>query len=150
MGNFELDQTNLFYKFITVVSSILLYHMYGGQFILFPPPPALISGAVQIQNINIYLICYCSVMDGSKTITRRYPGRGSVYYSVWWISILLGVAFKLEKTRRKEEKRNEKSRGGGGGRGSKGFRSHTSKYNIKIPSRYEIKDLVDTDLRNIV
>ena len=23
----------------------------------------------------------CSSMDGSKTITRRYPGRGSVYFS---------------------------------------------------------------------
>ena len=33
MGNFELDLTShLFYKFITVVSSMLLYHMYGGWF----------------------------------------------------------------------------------------------------------------------
>ena len=31
VGNFELDLTSyLFYKFITVVSTILLYHMYGG------------------------------------------------------------------------------------------------------------------------
>ena len=36
VGNFELDLTShLFYKFITVVSSILLYHMYGRRFILF-------------------------------------------------------------------------------------------------------------------
>ena len=34
--NFELDLTSyLFYTFITVVSTILLYHMYGGWFILF-------------------------------------------------------------------------------------------------------------------
>ena len=34
VGNFELDPTSyLFYKFITVVSTILLfYHMYGGWF----------------------------------------------------------------------------------------------------------------------
>ena len=36
MGNFELDLTShIFYKFITVVSTILLYHMYGRRFILF-------------------------------------------------------------------------------------------------------------------
>ena len=30
VGNFELDLTSyLFYKFITVVSTILLYRMYG-------------------------------------------------------------------------------------------------------------------------
>ena len=36
MGNFELDLiSHLFYKFVTVVSSILLYHMYGRRIILF-------------------------------------------------------------------------------------------------------------------
>ena len=40
LGNFELDLTSyLFYKFITVVSTILLYHMYGRWFILFFFPP---------------------------------------------------------------------------------------------------------------
>ena len=35
-GNFELDLTShLFYKFINVVSTILLYCMYGRRFILF-------------------------------------------------------------------------------------------------------------------
>ena len=34
VGNFELDRTShLLYKFITVVFSILLYHMYGRRFI---------------------------------------------------------------------------------------------------------------------
>ena len=58
MGNFELGETShLFYKFITVVSTILLYHMYGRRFILFflSPPGALISGRVRIQNIISYL-----------------------------------------------------------------------------------------------
>ena len=36
--------------------------------------------------------------DGSKTITRRYPGRGSVYYSIA-ISIIDG-AFKQAKGRK--------------------------------------------------
>ena len=36
VGNFELDLTShLFYKCITVVSTVLLYHMYGKRFILF-------------------------------------------------------------------------------------------------------------------
>ena len=48
-----------------------------------------------------------SGMYGSKTITWRYPGRGgSVYCSVWRISIL-GGAFKQEKARKKRR------RGGG-------------------------------------
>ena len=56
MGNFELGKTSyLFYKFITVVSTILLYHMYGGRVFLFLLPPALISGRVRIQNIISYL-----------------------------------------------------------------------------------------------
>ena len=57
-GEFELDQTShLSYKFITVVSTIiLLYHMYGRRYILFCLPPALISGRVRIQNIISYLI----------------------------------------------------------------------------------------------
>ena len=34
VGSFELDLTShLFYKFISVVSSILLYHMNGRRFI---------------------------------------------------------------------------------------------------------------------
>ena len=58
MGNFELGKTSqLFYKFITaVVSTIMLYHVYGRRFILFfPPPGALIWGRVRIQNIISYL-----------------------------------------------------------------------------------------------
>ena len=49
-----------FYKFITVVSAILVYHMYGRQFILFFFPTVLISGGIQnlIQNIISYNICY--------------------------------------------------------------------------------------------
>ena len=40
MWNFELDLTShLFHKFITVVSTILLHHMYGRRFILFLFPP---------------------------------------------------------------------------------------------------------------
>ena len=36
VGIFELDLTSyLFYIFITVVSTILLYHMYGRWFILY-------------------------------------------------------------------------------------------------------------------
>ena len=48
-----------------------------------------------------------SGMDGSETITRRYPGRGSVYYySVWRISIVVvGGAFKHEGAREKEKKK---------------------------------------------
>ena len=62
MGNFDLDQTShLFYEFITVVSTILLYHMYGRQFILFFLPPALISGRVRIQNITLLVILYVSL-----------------------------------------------------------------------------------------
>ena len=35
-GEFWLDLTShLFYKFITIVSTILLYHMYGRRLILF-------------------------------------------------------------------------------------------------------------------
>ena len=35
VGNFERGKTShLFYKFITVVSTRLLYHMYGRRFIL--------------------------------------------------------------------------------------------------------------------
>ena len=57
VGNFELDPTSyLFRKFIIVVSTILLYRMYGGWFILFFSP-ALISGGVGIQSITSYLIC---------------------------------------------------------------------------------------------
>ena len=42
VGNFELDLTSyLFYKFIAVVSTILLYHMYGRWFSLFIFPLAL-------------------------------------------------------------------------------------------------------------
>ena len=48
-----------------------------------------------------------SGMDGSKTISRRCPGRGSVYYPVWWISIL-GWAFKRGKARKKYKKRRLK------------------------------------------
>ena len=56
MGNFELGKTShLFYMFITVVSSLLLYHMNGRRFILFFLPPPLISGRVRIQNIISYL-----------------------------------------------------------------------------------------------
>ena len=47
----------LFYKFVTVVSTVLLYHMYGRRFILFFLPPALISGGVRMQNILGYLMC---------------------------------------------------------------------------------------------
>ena len=44
-GNFELDLTShLFYKLITVVSSILLYHMYGRRFLLFFLPPGFNIG----------------------------------------------------------------------------------------------------------
>ena len=40
VGNFELYLTShLFYKCITVVSTVLLYHMYGKLFILFFSPP---------------------------------------------------------------------------------------------------------------
>ena len=65
-----------------------------------------------------------SGMDGSKTITRRYPGRGSVYYSVWRISIL-GV--RLSKRKRGEKKRGGGAGGeggcgeGGGGRGGRAW-----------------------------
>ena len=48
-----------------------------------------------------------SGMDGSKTITKRYPGRGKCLL-LWRISIL-GGAFKLERS---EEKKN--GAGGGG------------------------------------
>ena len=41
-----------------------------------------------------------SGMDGSETITRRYPGRESDFYYVWRISIV-GEAFKQEKSRGK-------------------------------------------------
>ena len=62
MGNFELDPiSHLFYEFITVVSTILLYHMYGRRFILFFLPPALISGRVRIQNITLLVILYVSL-----------------------------------------------------------------------------------------
>ena len=56
MGNFELGKTShVFYKFVTVVSTIPLYHMYGRRFVLFFLPPALKSGRVRIQNIISYL-----------------------------------------------------------------------------------------------
>ena len=41
MENFELDLTShLFYKCIAVVSTVLLYHVYGERFILFFLSPA--------------------------------------------------------------------------------------------------------------
>ena len=43
-----------------------------------------------------------SGMDGSKKITKRYPGRGKCLL-LWWISIL-GGAFKREKARKKKKK----------------------------------------------
>ena len=61
VGNFELDLTShLFYKCITVVSTVvLLYHMYGisGLFV-FSLPRTLISGRVRLQNITSYVIYY--------------------------------------------------------------------------------------------
>ena len=68
MGNFELDLTSyLFYKFITVVSTIiLLYHMYDTWFILFFLPPALISGGVRIQSIISYLIYMLILVQHSR------------------------------------------------------------------------------------
>ena len=60
VGNFELHLTSyLLYKFlttVTVVSTILLYHMYGRRFILFFlfPPPALVSGRVRNLNTEYY------------------------------------------------------------------------------------------------
>ena len=45
VGNFELGKTShLFYKLITVVSTILLYHMYGRRLILFFSPPGFNIG----------------------------------------------------------------------------------------------------------
>ena len=44
-GNFEIDLTShVFYKFITVVYSILLYQMYGRRFIMFFLPPGFNIG----------------------------------------------------------------------------------------------------------
>ena len=58
VGNFELDLTSdLFDKVITVVSTMLLYHMYGRRFILFLLRSALIPRGVRIQNIINFLIC---------------------------------------------------------------------------------------------
>ena len=49
-----------------------------------------------------------SGMDGSKTITRRYPGRGSVYYSG-------GFRYEVGRlSKRKRGKKKEKKKGGGG------------------------------------
>ena len=42
VGNFELGKiSHLFYKCITVVSTVLLYHMYGKRFISFFLSPGL-------------------------------------------------------------------------------------------------------------
>ena len=54
-----------------------------------------------------------SGMDGSEKITRRYPGRGSMYYSG-------GVRYQVGRLSKR--KRGQKKRGGGGG--FKRFRSH--------------------------
>ena len=77
MGNFELGKTSrLFYKFITVVSTILLYHrygrrfisffltillyhMYGRRFILFFSPPGFNIG--KSTNTEYYSISYLYV-----------------------------------------------------------------------------------------
>ena len=52
-----------------------------------------------------------SGMDGSKKITKRYPGRGKCLL-LWRISIL-GGAFKREEATKKKYKMG---RGGGGAR----------------------------------
>ena len=54
---------------------------------------------------------------------------------LWRISIL-GWAFEQERGKKKRKR--------------KGFQEVQVTYNIKIHSSYEIKDLVDTDVRNIV
>ena len=53
-----------------------------------------------------------SGMDGSKTITKRYSGRGKCFL-LWRISIS-GGAFEREEARKKK-KRMGRARGGGGG-----------------------------------
>ena len=59
MGNFELDLTShLFYLFITLVSTILLFHMYGRRYILFFLPPdfrAQINEELAKSNFDFFL-----------------------------------------------------------------------------------------------
>ena len=55
---------------------------------------------------------YRSGMDGSEKIMRRYPGRGSVFYSGGfrcWVG-------RLSKRERGKKKKKEGGGGGGGGR----------------------------------
>ena len=69
MGDFELGKTShMFNKFITVVSTTLLYRMYDMRFILFFLPPALISGRVRIQKIIINSYIFVAL----NTVFKNY------------------------------------------------------------------------------